>query len=242
MRVPRIYHPGPLMCGETVTLNEQAARHLVKVLRLAAGAPLVLFDGRGHACAARLVETRPARATLDETLAPAPEPVLEIELLQALSRGAKMDLVVQKAVELGVTSLIPVIAERSVMRVDAEQGEKKRAHWTAVTIGACEQCGRDRLPAVHAPIAFAHAIAHADDATLNLVLDPEAESGPAATPAPRRVRLLIGPEGGLAPTELALARRGGFRPMRLGPRILRTETAALAAIATLQTLWGDFRP
>lgn len=240
MRIPRIYAPAATSPGQAVELNPAAARHVVKVLRLAPGAPLILFDGRGRAFSARLGSCKPAVARLDEALELDTGPPLRIELLQALSRSAKMDLVVQKAVELGVESVVPVITERSVMRLDAAGAEKKRVHWESVAISACEQCGRNRLPTVHAPVALDEALA-ADDAALQLLLDPEADTSLPTAPPPTRIRLLIGAEGGLTEAERAAALAQGFRPMRFGPRVLRTETAAVAALAVVQYQWGDLR-
>ncbi|HET8552896.1 MAG TPA: 16S rRNA (uracil(1498)-N(3))-methyltransferase [Gammaproteobacteria bacterium] len=238
MRIPRIYDPAATTPGDAVELNPAAARHAVKVLRLAPGAPLILFDGRGHAFSAHLESCKPALARLDAALQPDVEPPLRIELLQALSRGAKMDLVVQKAVELGVESIVPVVTERSVMRLDAAGGEKKRAHWESVAIGACEQCGRNRLPTIHAPVELNAALT-AEGPVLQLLLDPEADAGLPSEAAPEGVRLLIGAEGGLTDAERAAALAAGFRPMRFGPRVLRTETAAVAALAVIQYQWGD---
>ncbi|HET7306995.1 MAG TPA: 16S rRNA (uracil(1498)-N(3))-methyltransferase [Gammaproteobacteria bacterium] len=238
MRVPRIYEPAATTPGEAVELNPAAARHIVKVLRLAPSASLILFDGRGHAFSAHLKSCKPTLVRLDEALESDGEPPLRIELLQALSRGAKMDLVVQKSVELGVDSITPVVTERSVMRLDAAGGEKKRAHWESVAIGACEQCGRNRLPTIHAPVALADALATGNTA-LQLLLDPEADAGLPAESSPTRIRLLVGAEGGLTEAERAAALAAGFRSMRFGPRVLRTETAAVAALAVVQYRWGD---
>lgn len=241
MRIPRIYEPALTARSQAVELGDAAARHVVKVLRLAPGAPLILFDGQGHAFSARLESVKPVRALLEDDVESAPEPPLKIELLQALSRGAKMDLVVQKAVELGAAGIVPVVTERSIMRLDARAAEKKRTHWQSIVISACEQCGRDRLPAVAAPATFADALESGDANALQLLLDPDAAGGLADTAAPSCVRLLIGPEGGLTDAERDAAIRQGFVPVKLGPRVMRTETAALAALAAIQQRWGDFR-
>lgn len=239
MRIPRIYEPAATAPGYSIELNADAARHVAKVLRLTPGAPLILFDGRGQAFAARLDSLKPVRALLEDTVESAPEPPLKIELLQALSRGAKMDLVVQKAVELGVNAIAPVLTERSVMRLDARAADKKRSHWESVAVSACEQCGRSRIPTVRASVPLSEALAAGETEALQLLLDPEALTSLPDLPPPARVRLLIGPEGGLAPAERESAVAAGFTPIHLGPRILRTETAALAALAILQHRWGD---
>ncbi|HET6725355.1 MAG TPA: 16S rRNA (uracil(1498)-N(3))-methyltransferase [Gammaproteobacteria bacterium] len=239
MRIPRIYEPDASAPGDRVELNTVAARHVTKVLRLTPGAPLILFDGEGHAFKARLESLKPARTLLEDYVESAPEPPLKVELLQALSRGAKMDLVVQKAVELGAAAIVPVVTERSVMRLDARAAEKKRAHWQSIAISACEQCGRDDLPAVAAPTAFGDALAASDADALQLLLDPDAPRGLPDIPPPSRARLLIGPEGGLTAAERDAAVAQRFVPVRFGPRVLRTETAALTALAVIQHRWGD---
>lgn len=238
MRVPRIYAPNATETETKVVLSDAAARHVVQVLRLAPGAALTLFDGRGRAFAARLESTRPARVCIERVLYDRSAPPLAIELLQGISRGPKMDLVVQKAVELGVAAFVPVVTERSVMRIAPHDAEKKRAHWEAIAIGACEQCGRNDLPVIQSPQPLNEALAKSDDA-LNLLLDAEAAGALSDASPPGRVRLLIGPEGGFAPAERALALERGFVPLKLGPRVLRTETAAVAALAVIQYRWGD---
>lgn len=240
MRRPRIYHAGALTAGETVELGAAAARHVTKVLRLASGAPLILFNGDGQAFDASVEAVKPIRVRIETALEREPAPALEIELLQGVSRGARMDFVVQKATELGVTSIVPVLAARSVVRLDGAGAERKRGHWETIAINACEQCGRNRLPAVHPPMPFAEAISRACNGTLNVMLDAKTETGlPVTGAAPALVRLLIGPEGGLSEAEREAALAQNFKPMRLGPRILRTETAAVAALAVLQHQWGD---
>jgi 16S rRNA (uracil1498-N3)-methyltransferase len=210
------------------------------VLRLQPGAELTLFDGCGRAFAARLDSLAPVRATLGQRVESLPKSPIEIELLQALSRGAKMDWVVQKSVELGVAAITPVMAARSVMKLDARAAAKKHAHWKSIAIAACEQCGRDRIPLVREPSALDNALGKEQSDVLKLLLDPPADSRLPAGEAPSRMRLLIGPEGGFSDAERALAIAAGYRPTRLGPRVLRTETAALAALAVVQHRWGDF--
>ncbi len=240
MRVPRIHEPAVREPGQCVALNAVAARHVVRVLRLEAGAQLTLFDGCGHAFVARLDSLSPVMATLQRRAASLPESPLKIELLQALSRGSKMDWVVQKGTELGVDGIAPVMAARSVMKLDARAAAKKRSHWEAVAIAACEQCGRDRIPPIRMPVAFDKVLGADEPDGLKLLLDPPAGSRLPAGEAPSRVRLLIGPEGGFSDAERSMAIAAGYRPTRLGPRVLRTETAALAALAVVQHRWGDF--
>lgn len=239
MRVPRIYQPDAETAGQTVELSRAAAHHVTRVLRLTPGASLILFDGRGRAFDARLEASKPPRARIEAVRETEPAPAPEIELLQSLSRGGKMDWIVQKATELGVASVVPVIAARSVMRLGDAGAAKKRDHWKTIAINACEQCGLNRLPAVQAPLPYAEAIARAGDGALNAILDAEAKTGLPATATSARIRLLIGPEGGLTEAEHEAALAQGFKPMRLGPRILRTETAAVAALAVFQYRWGD---
>lgn len=237
MRIPRIYQPTATAPG-AIELSATSARHVVKVLRLEPGAPLTIFDGRGTAFSARLASRKPAHAMLEEQIETDAEPPVRIELLQALSRSAKMDLVVQKATELGVDSIVPVVAERSVMRLDATRAERKRAHWESVAISACEQCGRNRLPTIHPPAGLNNALAN-DGTSLQLLLDPTGASGVPANTKADAIRLLIGAEGGLTEAETKAARGAGFISMRFGPRVLRTETAAVAALAVVQHRWGD---
>ncbi|BCO32702.1 ribosomal RNA small subunit methyltransferase E [Thiohalobacter sp. COW1] len=243
MPTPRIYLPQPLASGTTTQLDERAQRHAVKVLRLKPGAALILFNGDGGEYHATLEDTRRegAQVSVGEHIAQERESPLDIELLQGVARGEKMDLILQKAVELGVNRIVPLATERSQVKLSGERLDKRMQHWRGIIIHACEQCGRNRLPELAGMQTLdATLAAHAPD-RLGLLLDPIAERGPhdlAQTPA---LSLLIGPEGGLAPAERDQARAAGFQGVRLGPRILRTETAGLAALAALQCLYGDLR-
>jgi 16S rRNA (uracil1498-N3)-methyltransferase len=245
MRSIRIHHIGPLHVGAKLTLDERPALHLMRVLRLRAGAPVVVFDGNGAEHDAVLMMTREGRLGLDvgQARAVTPPSQLSITLAQGVSRAERMDYAIQKATELGVHAITPLLCERSVVRLDAEQAERKTAHWTAVAIAAAEQSGRADVPQIAAPGKLENHLAtvfDAQDQRLRLVLDPACSNGPTTLPANlREVELLIGPEGGLTDTELDLAQRAGYRSIRLGPRVLRTETAAAAAIAVLQALHGD---
>ena len=249
MREIRVYVPGPLAAGADLPLPAQAASHVAKVLRLRAGAALTVFDGRGGEWEA-LVE-RVAGTTVTVRLgghdAVERESPLRVTLLQALARGEKMDWVLQKATELGVARLVPVATERSVVQLDAGRAERRLEHWQGIVASACEQCGRNRLPEVLAPQSLAAACEQAAQsaARVRLVLAPEATASLATAAAAaetgvREVTLLIGPEGGLSPAELRVAAQAGFVAVTLGPRVLRTETAAIAALSVLQLVGGDF--
>jgi 16S rRNA (uracil1498-N3)-methyltransferase len=245
MRVTRIFVPEPLAAGAKLILPAQAGEHLTRVLRLAPGAPLTLFDGRGGEYSARLGE-RNGKQVSAQVLAHQAlerESPLDVTLLQGIARGERMDLVVQKATELGVTRITPFTAERSVVRTDARQGERKREHWQAVAISACEQSGRNRVPPIGAPRSLDQALQEVPEDGLRCLLSAEsAESlvDMAARASGRAIVLVIGPEGGLSDAEEGLARARGFTGCRLGPRVLRTETASLAALAALQAIAGDF--
>lgn len=244
MRIPRIYRPGPLAAGQEIELDGQAAVHLSKVLRLRAGDGLRLFNGEGGEFAATLlaVGRRTARIGVTEFVAREVESPLRLVLAQGVSRGERMDYTVQKAVELGVAHIQPLATTRTVVNLDGERREKRRAHWQGVVVAACEQSGRNRLPAV-AEVATLEAWLQGQGGTpgLRLVLHHRATRSLADLPLPTGpVTLLIGPEGGLAPAEIEAAQAAGFQPLCLGPRVLRTETAGVAALAVLQWLWGDF--
>lgn len=241
MRITRIHVDETLRAGAELALPAAASAHLLKVLRLRPGAGLTVFNGQGGEYAAELLEgDGKARIRVGAHSDIERESPLQLTLLQAISRGERMDLIVQKAVELGVTRIVPVAAERSVVRLDAAQAEKRRAHWQSIVISACEQCGRNRVPRIEPIVDTATAVATADASAAKLLLAPEAER--ALTDVARGISvavLLIGPEGGLSEREETVAARYGFIGCRLGPRILRTETAPLAALAVLQAVAGD---
>ncbi len=242
MRTPRIYSTQPLAAGATVDLDERAARHATQVLRLRPGDPLVLFDGGGRDYPAVLASASRggAAARLGEPGPVEAEPPLRARLWLGVSRGERMDFALQKAVELGVAGIVPLLCERTVVKLDAARRAKRLAHWQGVIVGACEQSGRRRLPSLAEPAALAQRLA-APPRT-GILLDPQARLGlPDLPPPAGEITLLVGPEGGLAPAERAAARAAGFTGVRLGPRILRTETAPLAALAVVQALWGDLR-
>lgn len=247
MNSPRFHSPFPLAAGARVELAESAARHAVRVLRLNAGDALTLFDGRGgeYACRMHSCGRDTAVAEVLEWRDVERESPLALTLVQALQAGEKMDLTVQKAVELGAARIAPVVSRRSVVRLEGERARKRVAHWRAVAVSACEQCGRNRVPEVDELADLRHWLARppAGAGALRLIFDPDATFTLDALPRPGTaagVELLIGAEGGLAPEESELALLAGFVAVRLGPRVLRTETAGMAALAAIQSLWGDF--
>lgn len=242
MRVPRIYIPSPLTENSPVTLPEAALHHTVRVLRLKPGAALVLFDGKGGEYQATLKHTdrHTATALVGTRLSRNTESPLAVTLAQSISKGEHMDYTLQKAVELGVTRIVPLLAQRSVVNLDAGRLNSRMQHWHNVIISACEQSGRNHLPALHPPRALTDWLASGLGPGLPLVLYPLASQGITQLLSPQtQVTLLIGPEGGLTPAEIASAEQAGFIGIRLGPRVLRTETAGMAALSALQMLWGD---
>ncbi|MET0327326.1 MAG: 16S rRNA (uracil(1498)-N(3))-methyltransferase [Luteimonas sp.] len=242
MRVIRAFVELPLSAGRQVELPDDATAHLVRVLRLREGDACVLFNGDGHDHDARLVraDKRGAVAEIVATRAVDLESPLSITLVQGIARGDKMDWILQKATELGVTAFVPVSSDRSEVKLDAERAEKRHAHWRSVVVSACEQSWRTRVPEVSRPRALAAALAALPVDAPRWLLDPEADAGIATMPAPHAgVVLAIGPEGGWSPNDRAALVAAGFGGLRLGPRILRTETAGMAAIAALQARFGD---
>ena len=217
-------------------------RH-IQVLRLQAGAPLVLFDGQGQAAAAELLEIgrKQAMARVDKLLTESRESPLAVTLIQAVSASEKMDFAVQKGTELGVKRIIPAVSTRSNVRLSGERAEKKVRRWQEIAVSACEQCGRNKVPPV-APIADLPQVLAAlpVDSGARLMLSPHGGVPLRSLPPAQSAVLLIGPEGGLTAEEEDLARSHGFQAVQLGARVLRTETAALAAVAAMQALWGDF--
>lgn len=243
MRLTRVFVSGPIgPAGSLLTLPRDAADHVSKVLRMKVGAQLVVFDGAGGEYSAELaeIERKTVSVRVGDGRDGDRESPLRIVLLQSLARGEKMDWVVQKATELGVACIIPVATERSVVQLDAERAAKRVEHWRAVAIGACEQSGRNRVPDITAPMSLQAACESQASLDLRVQFHPEANTNLGGMPsAPRSVALLIGPEGGLDAVEAAEAERLGFAPLRFGPRVLRTETAAIAGITALQLRWGD---
>ncbi|WP_153129800.1 16S rRNA (uracil(1498)-N(3))-methyltransferase [Dechloromonas hortensis] len=243
MNLPRFYCREALSPGAHIELPEPVARHAVRVLRLPPGAPMILFDGRGGQYLAHIERIERDRvmavlASWDEIERESP---LSITLVQALQAGEKMDFTIQKAVELGVRHIVPVESRRSVLRLAGERAAKRVAHWQGVVASACEQCGRNQVPLVAPLEKLENWLARPAPGAVRLMLAPDAEQTLVDLPPAKEVQLLIGAEGGLDPQEMIAARQAGFVGVRMGPRILRTETAGLAALAILQALWGDFR-
>ena len=243
MNQPRFYCRAALSPGAHVELPEPVARHAVRVLRLGVGAPLTLFDGRGGEYPAQIerIERDRVFAELGAWVEIERESPLSVTLVQALQAGDKMDFTVQKAVELGVSHLVPVESRRSVLRLAGERAAKRVAHWQGVVASACEQCGRNQVPLVAPVEKLENWLSRPSGGVLRLMLSPDAEGTLVDLPPAKDVQLLIGAEGGLDPQEELAARQAGFVPVRMGPRVLRTETAGLTALAVLQALWGDFR-
>jgi 16S rRNA (uracil1498-N3)-methyltransferase len=240
----RLYCPLPLATGATVDLPEAAAHHAARVLRLKGGDEVTLFNGEGGEFAARIVrvDARAVAVDVGEFRANNRESPLVVTLIQGLATGDRMDYAIQKAVELGVAAVQPVTTVRSVARLDAARAEKRILHWRQIVISACEQCGRNRVPAVLPLRDLDDWLLAPTGASLRLLLAPDAQGALAGMTRPAgSIEFLVGPEGGLAPEETAAALRAGFSAVRLGPRVLRTETAALAALGALNTLWGDWR-
>jgi len=240
----RLHIAGSYGANSVLELASDKARYLGRVLRLRVGDNLSVFDGEGSEFTATITAVSKANATLrvDEKTNVATESPLRVHLVQGISRGERMDFVVQKATELGVKRITPVLTEFGVVKLNAERAEKRREHWQKVAASACEQSGRARLPLIDTPIPLKNWFGHKPkQVDSEIVLRPDATMPLAGIDSPAtKVCVLIGPEGGFSDTEFEDAEIAGFRPVSLGPRVLRTETAAIAAIAVLQSQWGDF--
>jgi 16S rRNA (uracil1498-N3)-methyltransferase len=240
----RIYAPDVLAPGALVALRETAAHHLTRVLRAAVGDQLIIFnDGVEFAAAIARIDKRGVTVKLENGAPVDRENPLPCELAQAISSGERMDMTLQKAAELGVHAVQPLYSERSIVRLEPERALKRVEHWRQVMISACEQCGRNQVPPVampHPVIDWLGALPAPSAGELRIMLSPGASQRLADVARPARVVLMAGPEGGFTAVESQLARQRGFIELRLGPRVLRTETAALAALAAMNALWGDF--
>lgn len=242
MPAPRIYLPASLAPDGEVELDARAAGHAVRVLRLRAGDDVVLFNGDGNDYAAKLIDVRRERVLcrIDTVRVRATESPLTIELAQGISRGERMDYTIQKAVELGVQRIVPLATERSQVKLSGEREEKRLSHWRGIILHACEQSGRSRIPELLPVQKLDQWLAARTHGGHALLLDPEGDVSVSGLAGPvEAVSLLVGPEGGLSMAERALAAGAGFLRLQLGPRVLRTETAAVAALAALQGIWGD---
>ncbi len=242
----RFHFQGKLGNGSEVRLHPDAAHHAVRVLRLSVGEPVVVFDGLGGEFEARItrIDRGDVSVKTGAHLDVERESPLYIRLVQGLSSGDRMDITLQKAVELGVAAIQPVATERSVVKLKDERAQRRAEHWQNLVIAACEQCGRNRVPEVSPlmslPDWLAQLAMSAPEDEARVLLSPAATvTLKSLSPMPR-MTLLVGPEGGLSPVETQLAQSRGFKAVRLGPRILRTETAALATLSAIQALWGDF--
>lgn len=243
MRTIRIYVDQTLSCGMELPLPAQAGEHAVRVLRLVEGDPLTLFNGDGHDYLATIRTIGKREVTVkvtDKKHLPNESPLL-LTLAQGVARGEKMDMIVQKATELGVVRIVPLLTERSEVKLDAARAEKRLAHWRAVAASACEQSGRAVLPEITAAQPLAQWLQSlASDGALRLALLPEAiQSSRELRFGTDRGFLVVGPEGGLGERDATALQAAGFDGLRLGPRILRTETAGLAALAAIQAIHGD---
>lgn len=242
MRTIRIYQAGEYSCGDTVELSNDAAQHVAIVLRMQVHNPLTLFNGKNAEFEAVITEVRKKTVFVNIKSAKkiSRESNLTLHLGQALSKGDRMETVVQKAVELGVSSITPLITERCAVKLDATRLAKKMQQWQAIAVAACEQCGRNLIPIIHPPLRLAE-FAQQQKEGINLMLSPHgalhwrAFGGQSFT----TVNLVIGPEGGFSPVEEQLLVQHNFAALSLGLRILRTETAAITAISVLQAAYGD---
>lgn len=245
-RIPRLHVPGGHLTGDVVELAPDASHQLARVLRLRAGEPVQLFDGQGRRFAARVLDAdaRRCRLRVDGVEAGLPDGPLRITLAQCLSSAEKMDWTIEKAVELGVHAIQPLVSARTQIRLDAPRMRRRHEHWLRIVEAACMQCGRDRLPELAPALDLDHWLALTDRsaARTRIVLAPHATTRLSTLRIDRSlpIDLLVGPESGLSPQEMERARAAGFEAVSLGPRVLRTETAGLAAIAALQALAGDF--
>ncbi|MDE2451452.1 MAG: 16S rRNA (uracil(1498)-N(3))-methyltransferase [Gammaproteobacteria bacterium] len=243
MRLTRVHVPGPLAAGGRQTIEGDAANHIVRVLRLEPGDPLTVFDGRGGEYSARIDAVRKGAVVIEvlQGSASERESPLSLTLAQGVSRGERMDWVVQKASELGVTRIIPVLTERTVVKLDARQAERRLLHWRGIAVAACEQSGRTRVPDIASPLELDDFLGRNDaKRATRVLLSPSGTLRVDDLTAPHHEMLvLIGPEGGLAEAEQRRALAAGFLAVRMGPRVLRTETAAIAALTLLQSEFGD---
>ncbi|MCS5563866.1 MAG: 16S rRNA (uracil(1498)-N(3))-methyltransferase [Oleiphilaceae bacterium] len=241
MRIPRIYTDSPLSAGVTAELDDNAAQHVGRVLRMQPGQELRLFNGDGQDYPATITAAGKKQVEVNVGT-PEPNPTespLEIVLGQTLSKGDRMDYAVQKAVEMGVTRIVPLTTERCDVKLKGDREDKRLRHWQSVAISAAEQCGRARVPEILPVMTVGQWLEHSRDCDARLVLHHRTERSLQSLDTPSRVALMIGPEGGLSADEIALAEQEGFLPVALGPRVLRTETAPVAAMALCQWLWGD---
>lgn len=242
MPISRVYQDVPLAVESPVKLNEEASHHLARVLRAAVGDEVVIFNGAGGEYQAVItrIDKKSVEVMIKSFADVQRESPIQIHLAQGIARGEKMDFIVQKAVELGVAEITPLITERCNVRLDQERSEKRLQHWRSVAISACEQSGRTQPPVIHAPRSLQDWLKNTRK-EIGFVLSPHVTEklfNQASNPF-KQIAILIGPEGGLSDQEVALANAAQFLPLNLGPRVLRTETASLAALTILQSQFGD---
>lgn len=241
MRIPRIYTDSALATGRTCELDDNAAGHVGRVLRMQTGQQLTLFNGDGKDYQATIAAANKKQVQVEITgeTAKHTESPLDIVLGQTLSKGDRMDYAVQKAVEMGVSRIVPLTTERCDVKLKGDREEKRLRHWQQVAISAAEQCGRARVPEVLPVMTLPQWLEYSQNCDLRLVLHHRTEKSLDALTKPGSIALMIGPEGGLSADEITQAENSGFLPVALGPRVLRTETAPIAALALCQWLWGD---
>ena len=242
MRIPRFYDPQPLQTDQLVDLSDAVVQHVCRALRMRPGEHLILFNGDGYEYKAELetVEKRRAQVRILERINRSVESPLQVHIGQSLSRGERRDYAVQKATEMGMQQLSPLFSERCEVKLNSERQDKRIRHWQQVAVSACEQSGRCAVPTINAPQTLEQWV-NTCDAELKLVLHHHTAQPLAQLAQPASVALLIGPEGGLTEAEVELAQDHGFQPVAFGPRVMRTETAPVAALSLLQYLWGDWR-
>lgn len=240
MRIPRLYQDCPLAVGASIELDETAIRHAIQVLRLKPDDRLILFNGDGHDYPARLtaISKKQATARIENATLADNESPLQTHLALGIARGERMDYALQKAVELGINRLTPLLTERCVVQLDEKREQKRRQHWQGIIRGACEQSGRARLPQLDPVMSYSEFL----DTPLTgqrMILDPRSDRSLSDCTRPQQLILMIGPEGGFTQSEREMAYQHDATGIRLGPRILRTETAVVAGLTAAQTLWGD---
>lgn len=240
MRIPRIYHSSAIALHHEFALDEDAANHVGRVLRMPVGSELLLFNGDGFNYPAHISNADKKRVMVTATsqLTNPVESPISIHLGQGISRGDRMDFAIQKAVELGVTEITPLFTERCGVKLDGERLQKRNEQWQKIAISACEQSGRSIVPTVHPAISLQQWLAQ-QTKELKLTLHPRANDTIKTLTASSHIRLVIGPEGGFTDLEMTQTSDAGFTGIQLGPRVLRTETAALTAISALQLQFGD---
>jgi 16S rRNA (uracil1498-N3)-methyltransferase len=242
MRLTRVYVDPPVAAGKRLVVEGSAANHITRVLRLRNGDALTVFDGSGGEFGARIEEFRKDSVVVsvaDHRPLDRESP-LPLTLAQGISRGERMDWIIQKATELGASRIVPLFTQRSVVRLDEKQAERKLQHWRAIAVAACEQCGRNRIPDLAAPMDFFDVLPADSSGVTRLLLSPTGDLRiDDLQDVAKGITVLIGPEGGLEDVEQEAAIAAGFKAVRLGPRVLRTETAAIAALTIIQRYFGD---